>query len=170
MTTDSWPAQKIARLKTLWAEGYSASMVGERLGYSRNAIIKVHRLKLPKPIMKLPLLRQRVRAETPPLPPRLVPLPRRGKPSPSPSAPVVATPRGLEPAPKPEPAVMPDIPGSQLVTLEKRGRHQCRWPVNDGGPYLYCGAQRLSGKSYCAHHQHVSIRPPKRLAVKAGVR
>src|SRR4030067_2209080 len=106
MTTDSWPAQKIARLKTLWAEGYSASMVGERLGYSRNAIIgKVHRLKLPKPIMKLPLLRQRVRAETPPLPPRLGPMPRRGRPSPTPSAPVVATPRGLQPAPQPAPTL-----------------------------------------------------------------
>lgn len=159
--TDSWPVQKIARLKTLWAEGYSASMVGERLGCSRNAVIgKVHRLKLPKPSMKLAPLRQRVKAETPQPPPqehpKLLPLPRRGgKPPRLPAAPVVILP------PRSEPAVMPDIPGSRVVTLEMRGHHQCRWPVNDGGPFLYCGAPRVSGQSYCAHHMRIRLRPPK---------
>lgn len=32
--------------------------------------------------------------------------------------------------------------------VENRG---CMWPVNDGGPYLFCGHVKFKG-SYCKHH------------------
>nr|QBM02683.1 hypothetical protein [uncultured archaeon] len=171
MITDTWSARMVANLTQLWAEGYSASMIGERLGISRNAVIgKVHRLRLPKPSVKVPHVsqkrvlvpRQAVSAASPPPPkekPREVPPQVRVLPV----VPVVAVPAII---PRPVSA----IPGSQLVTLQKRTSDQCRWPVNEGSPYLYCGAPRVPGKSYCAHHQRMLLRPPKHLPVKVGAR
>lgn len=34
--------------------------------------------------------------------------------------------------------------------LHELKRHQCRWPLNDGGPYLFCAAETTG--SYCEHH------------------
>lgn len=43
-----WNEAAVARLTTMWAEGYSASQIGEALGNTRSACIgKVHRLHLP---------------------------------------------------------------------------------------------------------------------------
>jgi GcrA cell cycle regulator len=43
-----WDDERIERLKKEWAEGGTASSIGNRMGCSRNAIIgKVHRLDLP---------------------------------------------------------------------------------------------------------------------------
>lgn len=48
-----WTDLNISRLKILWAEGYTATMIAGELGCSRNAVIgKIHRLKLPEPLMK----------------------------------------------------------------------------------------------------------------------
>ncbi len=32
----------------------------------------------------------------------------------------------------------------------------CMWPVNDGGPYLFCGHVKFKG-SYCQHHHEASM-------------
>ncbi|ASY63028.1 hypothetical protein SJ05684_c15860 [Sinorhizobium sojae CCBAU 05684] len=29
---------------------------------------------------------------------------------------------------------------------------ECIWPINSGGPYLFCAA-KTDGKKYCAHHK-----------------
>lgn len=43
-----WTPDVIQRLRTLWAEGISTAEIGNRLGFSKNAVVgKVHRLKLP---------------------------------------------------------------------------------------------------------------------------
>ena len=34
----SWDAKDVALLKELWADGYSAGQIANRLGYSRNAV------------------------------------------------------------------------------------------------------------------------------------
>lgn len=33
----------------------------------------------------------------------------------------------------------------------------CKWPLNDGGPYVFCGHDRLGKYSYCARHQDRSV-------------
>lgn len=82
----------------------------------------------------------------------------------------------VPPAPKPplEPAAVkpskPALPAPWLppqepprsvhVTLIERGAGQCCWPVNDGGPFLYCGAAKRRPKNadddrylgYCEAH------------------
>lgn len=44
-----WTDDQIARLSKLWSEGLSASLIGEAMGYTRNAVLgKVFRLGLEK--------------------------------------------------------------------------------------------------------------------------
>lgn len=38
------------------------------------------------------------------------------------------------------------------ITLDNLGKNQCRWAVNDGGPFLFCGHEVEPGKPYCEHH------------------
>jgi hypothetical protein len=48
-----WTAINIARLKILWADGYSATRISAEIGCTRNAAIgKLYRLKLPQPLIK----------------------------------------------------------------------------------------------------------------------
>jgi len=41
------------------------------------------------------------------------------------------------------------LPGFTLWELEKK---QCHWPLNEGGPFLFCGEVK-AGKNYCQIHQ-----------------
>lgn len=74
------------------------------------------------------------------------------------------------PAPQPQPQRATAAPGGPTlihanpVTLLARRRHQCAWPLNDGGPFLFCGAPKMQRQSldereypYCPHHQWRSI-------------
>lgn len=43
-----WPTASIEALKTMWADGYSASRIADTVGRTRNAVIgRVYRLGLP---------------------------------------------------------------------------------------------------------------------------
>ena len=46
------------------------------------------------------------------------------------------------------------LPGFTLWELEKK---QCHWPLNEGGPFLFCGEVK-AGKNYCLEHQTRSVR------------
>lgn len=37
-----------------------------------------------------------------------------------------------------------------LLTL---GNCDCKWPLNDGGPFLFCAEEVVSGSVYCRHHK-----------------
>lgn len=30
---------------------------------------------------------------------------------------------------------------------------ECAWPLNDGGPFIFCAAEVVTGSPYCAHHK-----------------
>ncbi len=52
-----WTEEKVELLRKLWAEGLSATMVGNQLGCTRNAVIgKIGRLGLSVPINKVPVI------------------------------------------------------------------------------------------------------------------
>jgi GcrA cell cycle regulator len=38
------------------------------------------------------------------------------------------------------------------VTLLDLKSTSCRWPVNEGNPFLFCGERAREGGPYCAHH------------------
>lgn len=54
--------------------------------------------------------------------------------------------------------------GIALINLE---RDHCRWPVNElarGGEYLFCGAPKIEGYSYCELHAAIACVGSRRTA------
>lgn len=35
--------------------------------------------------------------------------------------------------------------------------NDCRYPVNDGAPYLFCAEARQDGSSYCPEHHRICL-------------
>jgi hypothetical protein len=57
MPVDTWTEERIALLTEMWAFGHSATRIGLALDVSRGAVIgKIHRLGLPEPAIKLPVV------------------------------------------------------------------------------------------------------------------
>lgn len=155
-----WSNQTILRLRALWAEGYSTTEIGRRLGCSKNAAIgKARRLGLPE--RPSPIRRGGERkAPTPYV--RRTPVPTL-PPLASDAAPVVATPiawpaslAAVAPAiagvavlpvrtslPAPQPVQAPPVPGKVP---------HCLWPMNDGRPWRFCGDPTKAGSVYCGTH------------------
>lgn len=53
----------------------------------------------------------------------------------------------ISPAPDPDPGPQPGL------LLEELREMDCRWPLNDGGPYRFCGCRKEAfGRPYCAAH------------------
>ena len=132
-----WSDAAIERLKALWAEGFSASECGKRMGVSRNSVIgKIHRLGLSG-------LHRRPRA----------PGPRRrrsdyGTRRGPRTAPARLLETGEQQLSRPEP---PSPPGRQYWrTLLDLKVGECRWPEGDSD-YTFCGAPQAAG-SYCGKH------------------
>ena len=48
------------------------------------------------------------------------------------------------------------LPGTTPVTL--LNRTGCAWPINDGGPYLFCNATKRGTSPYCPHHAIQMVR------------
>lgn len=146
-----WTEDHIERLKVLWEDGkQSVSQIAAEFHMSRNAIIgKAHRLMLP------PRRRAPPRDTSPRKPrwhrPRLTPyaVMKKKKEQEARSLLIKETFEKPVVVPVPEPILNP-IP----LMLLKAG--DCRWPVNEGGPYLFCGAAKINGHSYCEKHHMMS--------------
>jgi len=142
-----WTDELNERLAALWAEGYSASQIAEKLDagrITRSAVIgKVHRLNLPprvprQPAQRKPYTRRANGVPKPPMPP---PRPRP------------------PPSPPPEPA-----PRMRSLTIFKLKPHHCRWPL---GEFLepavkFCAADANEGEVYCPFHMREARVPEKR--------
>ena len=47
--SEEWTPARVSALIALWNDGISTSIIGERLGVTKNAVVgKVHRIGLPK--------------------------------------------------------------------------------------------------------------------------
>jgi GcrA cell cycle regulator len=139
---------RVEQLKTLWADGLSASQVAARLGVTRGMVTgKVHRLGLNRP---KPIHPRRTVPRPRPMPAALIPA-QRGRDQ-----------RGhLEPLPLPPPAAT-DTP---RVSLLDASDSACRWPcaeieaVAAGLPY-YCGLKKVPGLPYCPDHARRAFATP----------
>ena len=133
-----WTDELIARLKELWAEGFSASQIADELhplfreGLTRCGVLgKVHRLHLPA------------------RKPRRHPVPRKVLPRKPPSV----------SAPPKRPPPMPAAPSMRRLGFFELAPRQCRFPIGD--PILFfCGAD--AEQVYCPFHQHMARRPDGR--------
>lgn len=127
MTWEGWTEPCLDQLRTLWAEGCTATEIQATIGaVSRSAVLgKIHRLGLIGPRT------WRVKIMPP-------------KPPPKPPVAVAVVPE----------APVPRTIDGQPVTLENCGANDCRWPYGD--PWMpefhLCGQPREEGSSYCPHH------------------
>lgn len=91
--------------------------------------------------------------------------PKQTQPAPKSDAPA---PEAVQPVsiPRPTPVQAPAAAGP--VTLLDRTAAQCCWPVNDGGPFLFCGAPKRQPRterdtaylSYCDRHfRRLTVKP-----------
>ena len=113
----SWTEERIDRLKAMWSQGSTASMIAEELGgVSRNAVIgKAHRLGLdsrPSPVKPVEKTVKKPAAAKP-APAAAAPAPAK-KPLPEPPAPRVAAPSG-PPVRKPIVTDAANMPVQNLV-------------------------------------------------------
>ena len=155
----SWTDERVATLKRLWGEGWSAGQIAVELGggVSRCAVIgKVHRLKLA------------ARATVVPRPnPRHVK--REGATRSKPAAPKQKPVIDAKPVEKrlPNGSKVAGIDAEAMRLLRSRPwaalpgttpvgimHHTCgcRWPVDEGGETLFCSAEASGKGPYCTKH------------------
>lgn len=140
MTQANWTDERVEQLKSLWADGLSASQIARALGgVTRNAVIgKVHRLGLAG----------------------------RAAPAPSEHARVAATPaRPAAPRPaEPKPVVAEDpirLEDGKFATVLTITDHMCRWPIGDpsDADFHFCGRKTKPGSPYCDVHARMAYQP-----------
>lgn len=161
-----WDEARIARLTKMVADGQSFLDIARYLDCSRSAVARAcHRLGIKslapqaKPQPRRP--KQPIRQEDKALP--------RNQPAPDP-APLTEDEKmrdffggsfmGYPPATLPQhespPAdpVPDDAAPAEGILLADLQPMDCRWPLNDGGPYRFCGCRKLSLKGpYCEAHE-----------------
>ena len=157
-----WGPKQIDELRKLWEEGFSFKEIAQHFahGCTRNMVAgKITRLGLMKShnhntAREVRLQRTRRGLACTPKPPTPTPTTSR----------VDKTP--LPPPPAPEVTVLaPEVTANVKrtpvgsVTLLERGPDQCCFPVNDGGPFLFCGAPKKAGSPYCKRHYKLMYRP-----------
>lgn len=130
----SWTAERLDRVRTLWAAGASQQEIADTLGVTRNAIAgKISRLDLTR--ARKPTAPRKAR------PPRATPERKAAfRPGPVAPTPPVETPRG-----------------GQGVRLFDLTNTTCRWPKGSVGDADFCfcgerGADLIAGKPYCPPH------------------
>jgi len=155
----NWTDERIAALKRLWSEGYSASRIAALLGgISRSAVIgKVHRLNLserrdsPNARRSAHLRRPRKRVLTPR---RVIQAPT------SRFAQYLAAASTAE-LPPPRSA---DTVGVTFAQIDADRPHQhCRWPVGDPKHpgFGFCGCAPVAGLPYCEAHARRAYTAPE---------
>lgn len=136
-----WTPDVIQRLRTLWAEGHSTAKIGNRLGFSKNAIVgKAHRLKLPgrpSPIQRGRGIPRQPKVRRPVAPPAFT------------ITTISPTPPASERVFERAKAVTPACPC---------GQRSCCWPIGEPGRagFRFCEGPVESARPYCTAHSEVA--------------
>ncbi len=165
---EGWSERRLAALKQHHADNLSAAQSAKLLGAgtTRNAVIaKRHRLGLTEAacsdahrIGAAIARKQQVKRAAPPRPvPRLVKPEELEKPrsSPEPIAPTLPEERPFS---------------GRLMSLEKLGAHNCKWPVGDPQKtgFGFCGRYKAADDTYCDDHARVAYQPQVKKPGKSG--
>ena len=129
----SWTAGKTVRLKHLWKARYTAAEIGEKLNYSRNAVIgRAHRLNLDA---------RRSGRSSKGTKHSIKTIGRKEQ------ARMLLLDNNFEP--------------ENPTQLEELTEHHCRWPVGDPGKkgFYFCGRTPVKSFSYCRLHILKSTKP-----------
>ena len=147
-----WTDERVEQLKSLWAEGLSASQIARALGgVTRNAVIgKVHRLGLAGRAGP-------ARAERPRSSISHKSVVRMAAPEPE----IVEE----------DPIKLDDGNFATVLTISDR---MCRWPIGDPqeADFHFCGKKKVAGLPYCEVHARRAFQPPqpRRRDVHATIR
>jgi GcrA cell cycle regulator len=183
----SWTDERVETLKSMWAEGKSASQIAKELGgVTRNAVIgKVHRLGLSNRAGDSPgeAAPGHAAAETAlpggfaePAAASEVDEPdaaEAARPAPGAQPPVPGRPRpaaGQPLPPQPANAEMSEETLANLAEVAKKAKRltlmqlterTCKWPVGDPATddFWFCGLPATAGKPYCETHVGVAFQP-----------
>ena len=130
-----WTKERLQELERIWVLNLSMSIMGRLLGgVSRGAVSSAVK---------------RGRAQGYNLPPRIVAAGASGKPQ-------RAT-RQEPSLPKPPSPLPPSEDISDGVPTELLQSHSCRWALNDGPNWLFCGREKCDHGAYCSEHRARSI-------------
>ena len=81
---------------------------------------------------------------------------------------ITAEPRRA-PAPKMQPIKSLAEPISASLGALDHQPHHCKWPTNNGRPeWLWCAADRMPGRPYCAHHWALGHTEGRPMRVRYG--
>ena len=156
-----WTDARIAELKELWFEGYSASECGKKLGVSRNSVIgKIHRLGLTGSDRKRRITSMRN--------PRTAPAHLLETEQQVSSEKIEKIEKILT---GPEiPQMRSDLRPPFTLTLLELKPGMCRWPSGERAPYRFCGAPQADQSSYCDEHRRLSMSGSKLQPVHFNVK
>lgn len=141
-----WHTGKFPAIAEMLKAGATASDIGAKFGASRNAVIGlVHRHAELKAVGFKRAPSQRKDSQ-----------PTRAKATPSqPRHKTVVVSIAPEAQPIPEATFStPHVVGVPLLMLTDC---RCKWPINDGGPFLFCGEAKQPDRPYCAYHATASL-------------
>lgn len=173
----TWDDETKQRMAFLWNSGKSAAQVAALFGISRNVVIGLaHRNKIFKVKGRGSPVGPRMARDRKPTAPRAPrAAPREGAPKVKPhndhaGLKVNNTRKARMEAVQREAAAFLAGTSPLLQThvdddarlatgkeLMELGRHECRWVLNNGGPFLFC-AEETGGMVYCAHHAQRAYR------------
>lgn len=149
----SWTDERTDTLKSLWAEGLSASQIARQMGgVTRNAVIgKVHRLGL-------------IGRADPSRPGERVARPKAERPRRPRKPVIVASNAVFEKAERPPVVIVParawePLPGSTPRPWTERGRG-CAWPVKVAGAEVQhscCRPKKAGHPNYCPEHARLGV-------------
>lgn len=164
-----WHTNNVEKIADMLREGKSASEIGARFGVSRNAVIGVvHR----NPVLReIGFARKQGRQNIEKV--RAISVAAtRGKNVRGGKVSVNRLKAVAQPIEAPEPV---DAPEPRNLTLMELTERTCKWPVNDGGPFLFCGCEADFDRPYCDFHTELakgkgteSERSAERVALKAA--
>ncbi len=150
-----WTNDAIEQLRTLWADGHSATRIGQMLGVSKNTIVgKAHRLKLPG---RASPIRRRVPGEQGAEQLGRLPAPKLADTKPLAGCGAVAPGQAVRvPAMLEEPKAKPAARPSHAVA-----REPCCWPIGQPGSrsFRFCGEVAITGRPYCNEHAALAYQP-----------
>lgn len=159
MSPRAWSNEQIETLRVLFLAGDDDVAIAEKM--TRMFSSEFSRSKVIGKRLRLGLYREGAFAVAPKatrVPPAKKAMPTEPKPAPTPPKPKRILP--VRP-PDPEPTLTL-LPRAEMHTvplpLVQRKRHQCGWPLNDGGPFLFCCQPKAPGdKTYCGYHRELSL-------------
>lgn len=143
-----WTPEKIDRLRELAALGWTHKQMAADLGMTRNATIgKVHREGI-----------ELTHTNTGGNPHNLRPqAPRKPKPKYSPET---RRTRAVEKTITRGQAISMEPPEMGVLDIMQLESHHCRFPVDGGGLFFYCGVPHGdNAKPYCRFHRGIMYRP-----------